>query len=359
MHNFSKEIAIVIPSLNPDENMVNYVKELVDYFEHIIIVDDGSDSDTKFYFDKVREYEAVTVLVHDTNKGKGRALKTGFQYVLDTFHADNMVGVVTADADGQHSVQDTVKVAKELWESQTVILGTRDFNAEIVPFKSRNGNKITTVVFALLYGKRINDTQTGLRGIPFTYLPRCVELPGEKFEYEIRMLIDIVRLKQQMQEVEIETIYINSNRATHFHAIKDSLRIYGVIFKMFFKFAISGVVSFGVDIGLFAFFTKTIFKMLTVSQNVFWGTVIARLISSILNFQMNKKIVFDSKIEGTRQAFKYFILCVVQLLCSWLLVVGVYNRVHFDTSIIKIMVDLCLFFVSFQIQQRWVFREKY
>lgn len=358
MHNFSKEIAIVIPSLNPDENMVNYVKELVDYFEHIIIVDDGSDSDTKPCFDKVREFVAVTILGHDTNKGKGRALKTGFQYVLDTFNCDNMVGVVTADADGQHSAQDTVKVAKALCESQSFILGTRDFNAETVPFKSRNGNKITTAVFALLYGKRINDTQTGLRGIPFTYLPRCVELTGEKFEYEIGMLIDIVRRKQQIQEIEIKTIYINSNRATHFHAIKDSLRIYRVIFKMFFKFAISGVLSFGLDIGLFAFFTKKIFKMTAVLQNVFWGTVIARLISSIFNFQMNKKIVFDSKIEGKRQAVKYFILCVAQLLCSWLLVVGVYKRVHFDTSFIKIMVDLCLFFVSFQIQQRWVFREK-
>lgn len=238
------EVAILIPSLDPDEQMVRQVRALVDKgFQHIIVVDDGSSQSTQKFFGEIDQFESVIILRHAANQGKGRALKTGMHYFLNTYSNKQLKGIVTADADGQHGVDDIAKVARVLVKEEKLVLGTRDFSKGNVPFKSRKGNRITTGVFALLYGKKIHDTQTGLRGIPYRFIRNCLKLRGERFEYETLMLIDAVRSHQPMKEVAIETIYINSNRATHFHALKDSLRIYNVIFGTFLSDALCGCAS--------------------------------------------------------------------------------------------------------------------
>lgn len=348
------KIVVLIPSLEPDDMMVRYVKELYEAgFEKIVLVNDGSSKEYDSYFEAVED--RAHVLKHAVNQGKGRALKTGFHHVLNTYTEEEIAGVVTADADGQHSVEDTVKVALQLLEDGSFVLGTRNFNEPQVPFKSRNGNKITTRVFKLLYGKLINDTQTGLRGIPYAYIFDCLKLPGERFEYEIHMLIDAVQKKLPITEVLIRTIYYDSNRATHFSAVKDSIRIYKVIFSNFLMFSGSGILSFLIDISIFAFLTKCILGKIDVAISVFIGTVVARVISSYCNYSMNKQIF---KGNQKNSFIKYYILCAVQLLVSWGLVVLVYDKIQWDTTIIKVIVDTVLFLISYQIQKNWVFRRK-
>lgn len=352
-----KKTIVLIPSLDPDEMLGSYVQGLQkEGFDKIVIVDDGSREENRKNFPKAAGNEVV-ILKHAVNQGKGRALKTGFHYILNTYESSEIVGVITADADGQHSVEDTVKVALKLAEEECLVLGTRNFNEEQVPFKSRNGNKITTIVFQMLFGKKINDTQTGLRGIPYEFLKKCLTLRGERFEYEINMLIEAVRSKIKITEVFIRTIYFNSNRATHFSAVKDSAKIYGVMFYDFFRFSCSGLMSFVIDIGAFAFFTKLIFPSQNVAAATFLGTVLARAISSLFNFFVNKNI-FACKGFSGKCMLRYYILCLGQLIVSWLLVIAVFQKLHWDTTIIKTLIDMCLFFVSYHIQRRWVFREE-
>lgn len=348
------KVVILIPSLDPDEMLGKYVECLKQAgFTKIIIVNDGSRKENMKYFPQ----KGVIRLDHALNQGKGRALKTGFEYILDTFQEQEIAGVVTADADGQHSVQDTVKVAKTLYASKAVVLGTRDFNEEQVPFKSRNGNKITSFVFQLLYGKRIQDTQTGLRGIPYNYLNRCLELRGERFEYEIRMLIDMVRDKLSIIEEPIQTIYFESNRATHFSAVKDSVKIYKVILGEFIKFSISGLASSVIDIGIFDFVTKWLLASSAVSYATFYGTISARVVSSLVNFFMNQRI-FENQRNIKACMIRYYLLCGGQMLASWGLVMFVYHVIQGNTTLIKICVDVGLFFISYRIQQSWVFGRK-
>ena len=96
-------------------------------------------------------------------------------------------------------------------------------------------------VFKLLYGTSITDTQTGLRGFPNSIIPLMVDIDGERFEYETKMLIEVIDHKVPIDEVTIETIYFDNNAETHFNPIKDSIRIYKVIFASFFKFVLSSV----------------------------------------------------------------------------------------------------------------------
>lgn len=351
-------VAVLIPSLNPSENLISYIKDLVNAgIKKIIVVDDGSKDDAQQYFKLIeKKYDGI-VLHHDVNKGKGRALKTGFNYFINTFSYNEMAGIVTADSDGQHSAEDTVNVAKRLVEENNkIILGTRNFNQSDVPFKSRWGNKITTAVFALLYCKKINDTQTGLRGIPYKFINNCLFVKGEHFEYETGMLISAVREQVDIAEESIQTIYIDKNESSHFNPFKDSLFIYFMMLSCFFKFSLSGMLSFFIDIGLFAFLSSVMFnKLTTISMTIFFSTLFARVISSLFNYIVNKNVVFNNTSKMKNSIIKYYLLCAVQLLSSWLLVTIVYNNLSMNLTAIKVLIDFVLFFISFQIQRRWVF----
>jgi glycosyltransferase involved in cell wall biosynthesis len=227
-------VTVVIPSLNPDEKIVNTVKGLIEEgFKDIIVVDDGSAPKYKKYFKEVQKLDEVKVLVHKENKGKGRAMKTAFRYIPQ--NRKDTKGVVTVDGDGQHLPKDIKKCVDEMGKyGDKVILGVRDFSNPSVPFKSRFGNNLTKAVFKLC-GISISDTQTGLRAIPYKYLRFMIIIEGERYEYETKQLLELKRMGIDMKEVVIDTVYINDNEGTHFNPIKDSIKIYKVIFRHMLK----------------------------------------------------------------------------------------------------------------------------
>lgn len=358
MKEILKKAVVVIPSLGPDDNMLNYVNELIEKgFSKILLINDGSDDEDERYYRNLldKHTDVIHYVKHNVNEGKGRALKTGFHYILNTFTNDEITGVVTADADGQHSVKDTINVALKLIETETYVLGCRNFNAENIPPKSEFGNKVTTFVFKQLYGKKITDTQTGLRGLPFNELKFIIPLIGEKFDYEINMLIHMVTSIKDIEEVEIDTIYFDSNRATHFDAVKDSIKIYKIMFKQFFLYTGSGLLSFIVDVSFFTLFITLFGLNGVVTQAIFLSTLLARILSSLLNYNLNKNVVFKNSENNKTIFVKYYALCIMQMLLSWFLVSQVFTRSTIYITLIKIFIDILLFLISFQIQKKWVF----
>jgi len=184
-----KKCAVIIPVLNPAEDLIHYVAALLSNgVPQIIVVNDGSNKELIPIFEKLDAMERCTVLTHAVNRGKGRALKTAFAYFLE--HFKDLVGVITADADGQHTVKDVCRIADALeGNDEGIILGVRDFDEVDIPKRSLIGNKLTSFIFRLLYGYNIKDTQTGLRGIPTNVLSSIIKLQGERYEYEMNMLI--------------------------------------------------------------------------------------------------------------------------------------------------------------------------
>jgi dolichol-phosphate mannosyltransferase len=357
MEDISKVI-LLIPALNPNEKMVTYVQACLQTgWKQVVLVDDGSDETHQRYFASLEKEPKVAVLHHPKNLGKGAALKNGLFYIMQQF--PDSVGVVTADSDGQHSPEDTLAVARELVQHpDSLILGTRNFNEPQVPFKSRYGNKITTVVFHLLHGKHINDTQTGLRGLPRQEWQRLCELQGSRYEYEIQVLVDMVRRKVPIREVGIRTIYIDDNSESHFHPVWDSCRIYGVMLGIFFRYTLSSLSASLIDLGIFALLSQWVLQQVSLGKNVLLATVLARIVSSLYNFFCNKNAVFGMKGSIASTAVKYYTLVVVQMLCSAGLVYLFTKGLHFNQVFVKMVVDVCLFFASYQIQQRWIFTGK-
>lgn len=347
-----KRIYIVIPSLDPDEKLQKTVDGLINVgFADFILVDDGSNPDNRRYFPN--ESENITVLRHKSNRGKGAALKTAFRYILDNCTED--FAVITVDGDGQHLPKDVLAVKNAITDDKTMVLGCRNFGGENVPTRSRFGNKTTSLVFKLLCGIKVSDTQTGLRGFPAALLPELLNVKGDRFEYETNMLLKCGQLGAELKEVEIETVYIEENKTSHFHPIKDSLRIYRFIFMYF----ISSFLSFITDISLFYVFCKILTGLLGTWTEAI-ATLMARVCSSILNFTLNRKAVFESQKAVKETLFRYIILAACQMTVSGILVTVISSLLHttpFISTVVKIVVDTLLFLTSYRFQRCWVFKE--
>jgi glycosyltransferase involved in cell wall biosynthesis len=274
---------IVIPALNPDIRLIQLVEALVGKgFDHIVLVDDGSDAYHQGIFEQLMAKNHCELIRHPENLGKGMALKHGFQRAIKAYPDD--LGCITVDADGQHAVADIERIAAALaTDHNAMILGTRHFDASDVPMKSKLGNQLTVNIFNKLTRRVITDTQTGLRGIPMGLLPRMIGIQGQRYEYEMNMLLEAVKCQIPFVEVPIETIYYDDNRGSHFNVFSDSVRIY----RQIFVFALSGCCSACIDIGLFFLLSHTF-----LAQQLFWANVLARIVSGGFNFSVNQRLVF-------------------------------------------------------------------
>ncbi len=341
------DATIIIPSLEPTDRFPELIFSLRRLTSQpIIVIDDGSSSAYQILFQQI-EAQNVMVYHHPKNLGKGAALKKAFRLQID--HYPDSIGVVTADSDGQHSPRDIIKIAQELKkQSDTLILGTRDFTESSVPFKSYWGNRITSLIFYLATGIHCSDTQTGLRGIPQKWLTFMLQISGDRFDYEMNMLLNVKNYGFTIKEKPIQTIYLDNNDHSHFRPIKDSLLIYRPIFFYIFSSALSAVV----DISLFALFSNFLWS--TTNTNLFYATVAARFCSGIFNFCLNKKWVFQSNGKTLNEGIKYASLFCIQLFCSWFflqLLARIFDHIIF----LKIIIDTSLFFISFVIQRKLIF----
>lgn len=352
-----KVVPIIIPSYEPDDRFPILLKKLNEAkLGPIIVVNDGSSEEYKNYFEIAQNEYGAIVLHHEVNRGKGRALKTAFKYCLDEYAG--LVGCVTADSDGQHSPLNIGQVKEELLKNKdALVLGVRDFDAAGVPTKSQFGNKITRSVFKILYHKEISDTQTGLRAIPKYFMLDLLKLQEDRFEFETKMLICAIEDGVEFIETPIETIYDSKeNHTSHFDPIKDSIRIYRLFGFDFGKFIISSLSSSAVDLVIFQIMCSILKNSIAGVRYVAYATIIARIISAIYNYSVNYYYVFSSKKKHTTSGIKYFLLAVVQMTCSALLTTGLIALTGTDVELlVKVPVDVVLFFVSYQIQKRFIY----
>ena len=361
-----QECCVLIPSLSPDERLPAYVKELLAAdFGLILVVDDGSSAEYQKFFNEIAGWDRCHVLHHEVNKGKGAALRTGFAYLKK--HT-RLQGIITADSDGQHTVPDTLKLAAELGDGkkEELLLGSRDFskNNPNVPPKSRFGNRMTSFVFRVLYGQWLPDTQTGLRAFPRSLIDFMLSVTGDRFEYEMNMLIQASNSKIPMRAVTIETIYHEENKGTHFHPIRDSWRIYKLLLGNFFRYSAASVISFLVDYLILSLMMFWVFKDepditilgIPFSFKALVATPIARLCSAPVNFLLNKNYVFQS--GNSRGAVgRYIILAVCSLVVTTFVFGFLDHYVHTDFLhiLMKIVIDVAMYIINYRIQKAWVF----
>ena len=356
-----KTMAIVIPTLEPDHRLPELICRLRELMplNPIIVVNDGSSAACDPIFAEITKHEKLILLTHEVNRGKGSALKSAMAYYLE--NCPEGIGVVTADGDGQHLPEDILRCAERLAAGDNaLVLGVRNFSGGDVPRKSRFGNELTKKMMALVLGYPISDTQTGLRGIPVAFIPRLLKLKGARFEYETAMLLVCRSSGFSLAEVEIGTVYMDSNKGTHFRPVCDSVKIYWLMLKYgvieWTIFTSTGLVSALLDLTLFTILLKT----LPWNHRLLWSVVIARVISASCNYLLNKNLTFRKGGKSwwdARSFAQYAGLCVVILAASYYLTrVGLKQFPKINATVVKATVDIFLFAVSFYLQKLVVFR---
>lgn len=321
----NKEAVILIPCYDPNEKIMKiFLQELSENFKNIVIVDDGCNKKHHKFMDELAK--AYPVIRHYVNLGKGRGIKNGINFILNNYPDAKVI--VTADCDGQHSVKDIKKVFSVCMNNlDSLILGVRDFDKNNVPFKSRYGNIITRNILYNFVGKKISDTQTGLRAMSYQLATKLIDIPGERYEYETNVLIETKKQNIDIKEVIIETIYIDKNAESHFNPVKDSAKIYKFFAKYFFVILISYLIELFIFMGTYDFTSELwcipVFLLLAKS--------ISSLIISLINKHIN--IIYT---------FINYIITLIAMIVIDSNIIGV--KIFLDV----LMLILSLFFTRFQ-----------
>lgn len=356
----TSKTVVIIPSYEPPRSFVNYVEDLLSYgISEVLVVNDGSNEKYRYIYDDLRATDRCRVLEYETNMGKGYALKYAFSYCKENYSEDFVFA--TADCDGQHLSHDVINVLKSADEHRDMlVLGARDFSNPNVPKRSRTGNVQTRRIFKALYRISLSDTQTGLRAFSYNLLDRLSKIGGNRFEYEMNMLIVLHKSHVKIIEVPIETVYNEKSedveKVSHFRTISDSLRVISTLFKNLGWYIFSSVISAVIDVVAFYILLRFTFKSMPLWFTALFPTVAARVLSSIFNLTFNFKYVFNG--QSRTAIIKYYCLWTFQLSLSYGLTF-MWSYIIKDAPLaitaIKGATDLAIGILSFNIQKNWVF----
>ena len=329
----------VIPAYDPDAELVHVAQSLACEGFEVVVVDDGSCTEARAVFNRVRH--CATLLAHEDNRGKGAAIKTGLRHVLSTYGEDCIVA--TVDADGQHDTADVVRVCDDARRHpESLVLGSRAFEGD-VPARSKLGNGATRIVFRLVSGVSVRDTQTGLRAFSGSLAARMLEIGGMRYEYEMNVLMEFARASVPLREVDVSTIYINGNAASHFNPVKDSVRIYREILK----FSASSFASFIIDYALFC-------AILALTGSSIGANVGARMVSAAANYSLNRTMVFGNSAPVAQSLARYVALATFMLACNTV-ALGALVALGAHPLAAKVCVEIALFAISYFAQRLFVF----
>jgi putative flippase GtrA len=338
------EVVALIPAFRPGKSLVDVADGLRALgFDRIYVVDDGSGPEYAECFQQVARRGAV-VLRHAVNLGKGAALKTG----LNVICADEsgMAGVVTVDADGQHLPKDVATVVSAfLQDPGALVLGARRFGD--APLRSRLGNELTRVLFRAMHDVSLEDTQTGLRAFNLDFARKILDIQSRRYEFELDVLVFACKSAKRIKSVDIETVYIDGNKSSHFNPILDSVKIYFSLFR----FSLAGFAAAVLDNGIFAF-------LYAAGCPIFLSQVVGRAVASVANYALLKRLVFHSD-EANRVAVPKFVAAVVLFgLASYGLIIVCQDRLGLPVVPTKILIETLIFFTNYTFQRVMVFKER-
>ena len=352
----------LIPAYEPDRKMIGLIEELKHLGFDIVVVDDGSGKDYEEIFEEASQNS--TVLTHPQNLGKGAALKTGMRYinkylsycetVMTKAGAVTVSGreavIVTVDADGQHMPADVLRIAKIAeTRSNALVLGSRALDQD-VPLRSKFGNTVTRHVYSLSTGVKVHDTQTGLRAFRQNMIPMLLTIDGDRYEYEINMLLRLASDGVPIIEEEIETVYEDNNSGSHFRTVVDSVKVY----KEILKFSASSLASFAIDYCMYALLLA-ITGAAGIAGSVAVSNIGARLVSGAANYTMNRKLVFKSRTGFAKSAAQYILLAAFILAGNTIVLSMLTGYLGVNVLLAKLITELLFFAISWTVQRYVIF----
>ncbi|QHQ59433.1 glycosyltransferase [Anaerocolumna sedimenticola] len=346
----------IIPAYNPDEQLPKLVSQLRALgIENIIVVNDGSDERLSHIFRAIED--SVILLSHEINRGKGSAIKTALKYIRN-YNKDNhfheIQGIVLLDADGQHRPEDAMRLLDAVHQKDSgLVLGVRKFKGDI-PVKSLFGNTVTKYVFRIISGIWVTDTQTGLRAFSKDLVSMFLKVNGERYEYEMNVLVTCAKQHIKITEVPITTIYHDKNNScSHFRAIRDSVRIYGNLLA----FSGTSFISFLLDYILFFLLAQVFNFTFPKESSIVAANISARIISGAFNYYLNSTFIFRCKENRYKSIVSYIMLACIILFLNTAILYVLYDYIGLNKAIAKLLTEFMLFVISFTVQKFIIFNK--
>ena len=218
-----KKILVLIPAFNAEKTILSLIDQISVFIDKkdILVVDDGSTDRTY----QLAKESGANCIQHKKNKGKGEALKTGFEYALKEGYS----GVITLDADLQHDPKFIPEFIKKT--ESDILVGTRDIRLKTMPLPRWLSNNLTSIIVSILGDTKVRDSQSGYRYISAEVL-KTVKLKTKKYELESELLIKAGRRKFKIDPVPISTIYQGSK--SFINPLVDTGRFIKLMWKSLF-----------------------------------------------------------------------------------------------------------------------------
>jgi glycosyltransferase involved in cell wall biosynthesis len=333
---------VLIPAYKPSSALRELVSQLVKAdLRAIVVVDDGSGVGYQSLFEEIATMPKTHLLRNVINLGKGAALKTGLKHILWRFPGS---GIVTADADGQHDFKDILMVGEALATNENrLVMGVRRFDSA-TPRRSKFGNDLTRILFRILHGQELTDTQTGLRGIPPSLATALLRIGASGYEFELDMLITAKQLGIPTEQLPIRTIYIDGNASSHFNPVIDSMRIYLVLLRFF----AASLVTAAFDSSVFYF-------ILSWTGSALISQAVSRFLALLLNYNLNRRMVFLLRGRDLQALAKYVSTVIGSGVISYLLLVSLHNLLGISLFAAKLWAEMVLFLANFALLRDFVF----
>jgi glycosyltransferase involved in cell wall biosynthesis len=341
-----ENLCVLIPAYVPEAALPETVAAVLERpFRAVVVVNDGSPTSCEALFETLRAMPRVHVLAHAENLGKGASLKTGLGFIAGAF--PGCVGAVTADADGQHSPRDIIRVGEQLAANpRALTLGARRFDGE-TPLRNRLGNQLSRLAVGLVVGQWLKDTQTGLRGIPSRLFDRLLAIPASGYEFELDMLTAAKHAGCEFVETPIQTIYLSGNCSSHFNPLLDSMRVYFVLLRFGLVSVQTALIDNLVFLGLFS-----------VGGGLLLSQAGGRLAGMTFQYSAARRAVFLSDVSHRKTLPKYVLLAAVSGGVSYLLIRLLWDVGGMAVLPAKLLAETVLFFVNFAVSRDFVFTRR-
>jgi glycosyltransferase involved in cell wall biosynthesis len=211
--------AYLIPAYQASRNLARVIADLRkhDADGALLVVDDGSSDGTG----DIARAAGIDVVTHDTNRGKGVALRTGFAWLAER----GFDVAVSIDADGQHRAEDAVMLARHEAPRGAIVLGVRDLVRDGAPKPSQFSNRFSNWWVSRFSGRQLSDTQCGLRRYPLQ-VTLALGSDARGYGFECEMLVRAARRGVPIVEAPVRAVYPpKAERVSHFHVVFDPARI--------------------------------------------------------------------------------------------------------------------------------------
>jgi glycosyltransferase involved in cell wall biosynthesis len=318
------------------------------------VVDDGSKAECQEIFTEVSGMDNVTLCRHPVNMGKGAALKTGLLHIFN--HFPQCTTVITADADGQHTPADIARLSKAAGsEPEKLYLGVRAFDKD-VPLRSLIGNKLTAFFMRVLLGMKISDTQTGLRAIPRSFISDLLQIPYNRYEFELEMLLACKRNGRGVAEMTIATVYIDNNASSHFNPLRDSFKIYVVLFRYVLVSLVTALTDYLIYVP--ALYLAARYLPYRAAATTAIAVTVGRIAGAAVQYTLVRKVVFYSKTSVISTLPKFIFLVICSGCASYLIMHAINSSVHWNFYFAKLAAELVIYLANFLIQRDFIFQKE-